>query len=124
MMTWLLGCIAGLFVLALVVSAYVIGNNHGRHEERNSTIATQPVSPPEANPAGDLFVANCGTCHTLAAADTSGTVGPNLDDLQPDQALVLTTIQNGAGSGAMPANLLTGSDAQQVAAYVAASAGH
>ena len=129
-MTWLFGFIAGLFVLALMVSAYVIGFNRGQDDAPEGAqpaqpTATQPASPPPARPGADLFAANCGSCHTLAAADTSGTVGPNLDDLQPDQAAVLAAIENGgAGTGAMPANLLAGAQAQQVAAFVAASAGH
>ena len=137
-MAWLVGFIGGLFVLAVMVSAYVIGFNRGQHDARDEAqpaqstatqstatqpTATQPASPPPA--AGlDLFAANCGSCHTLAAADTSGTLGPNLDDLQPDQAEVLAAIQNGGGgSGAMPANILTGAEAQQVADFVAANAG-
>ena len=27
-----------------------------------------------------LFISKCGGCHTLAAAGTTGTIGPNLDD--------------------------------------------
>lgn len=128
-MAWLFGFIAGVFVLALVTSAYVIGHNLGQDEAPDGTqpappIATQPASPPPADPGADLFAGDCGSCHTLAAADTSGAIGPNLDDLQPDQAEVLAAIQNGgAGSGAMPANLLAGTEAQQVAAFVAANAG-
>src|SRR5581483_4147254 len=35
-----------------------------------------------------IFLTNCGSCHTLAAAKTSGTVGPNLDTLKPDYRAV------------------------------------
>jgi mono/diheme cytochrome c family protein len=67
------------------------------------------------------FVATCGGCHTLADAGTKGAVGPNLDDLKPDEATVEHQIAN--GGGAMPPKLLTGQDAKDVAAYVAAVAG-
>ena len=35
-----------------------------------------------------IFTTNCGSCHTLKAAGTSGEVGPNLDELKPDEATV------------------------------------
>ncbi|MDQ1722527.1 MAG: cytochrome, partial [Pseudonocardiales bacterium] len=73
-----------------------------------------------------LFAANCGTCHTLAAAQTSGRVGPNLDELTPKKALVLNAIKLGRaqGNGQMPAGLLVGKEADDVASFVAATAGH
>jgi mono/diheme cytochrome c family protein len=71
-----------------------------------------------------IFTQNCGTCHTLADAGTSGTVGPILDELKPDKQRVLNAIKNGgAGSGAMPANIVTGKEAQAVATYVSTVAG-
>ncbi len=77
-----------------------------------------------SSPGAQLFSSTCGSCHTLSAAGTSGTIGPNLDDLKPDTATVLGAIKRGgAGSGAMPANLLSGDDAQTVADFVSKSAG-
>jgi mono/diheme cytochrome c family protein len=87
------------------------------------------------------FVAKCGSCHTLKRAGTTGVTGPNLDAafqqareagfgesafegivyrqiLQPNkepQADPLT----GKNGAKMPANLYTGDDARNVAAYVA-----
>ena len=43
---------------------------------------------------------NCGSCHTLQEAGTSGTVGPNLDELTLDHAAVVEQVKN--GGGAMP----------------------
>jgi mono/diheme cytochrome c family protein len=70
-----------------------------------------------------VFTSNCGGCHTLADAGTSGAVGPNLDDLKPDEARVKTQVEN--GGGAMPAFKGTLSDAEiaSVAAYVSSVAG-
>jgi uncharacterized cupredoxin-like copper-binding protein len=76
-----------------------------------------------------LFVAKCGSCHTLARASTQGAVGPNLDDAftQPRkdgmkntaiQGLVGYWIQYPSVGGAMPARLVSGQAAQDVAAYV------
>jgi cytochrome c551/c552 len=74
-----------------------------------------------ANEEGKLvFTQSCGTCHTLADAGTSGQVGPVLDDLKPSAKQVEDAIKNGGtGSGTMPANIVTGKDAQAVADYVA-----
>ena len=68
-----------------------------------------------------VFASTCGGCHTLAAADASGKVGPNLDEVKPDAAQVVQAIESGPGQ--MPENLLEGSEAQAVADYVAANAG-
>lgn len=81
-----------------------------------------------------LFVEQCGTCHQLARAGTAGAQGPNLDTsfaAARESGLGGETIQGvvhdqilepGRGS-TMPEKLVTGADAEDVAAYVAASAG-
>ncbi|MFN8122187.1 MAG: c-type cytochrome [Thermoleophilia bacterium] len=70
-----------------------------------------------------VFTANCAGCHTLSDAGASGQVGPNLDDLKPDEATVKTTVTN--GRGVMPSFKGTLSDQQiaDVAAYVSSEAG-
>jgi plastocyanin len=81
-----------------------------------------------------MFVSTCGSCHTLAHAGTTGAVGPNLDDaFRQDRAdgvkgtsiqgLVDFWIQYPNTEGVMPAMLLKGQDAQDVAAYVGLVAG-
>lgn len=71
-----------------------------------------------------IFTQSCGTCHTLGDAGTNGNVGPNLDQISPDRARVLSAIENGgAGTGAMPANIVTGQEAEAVAEYVGSVAG-
>lgn len=85
-----------------------------------------------------LFGRYCQVCHTLAAANAAGKVGPNLDTLKPSLAIVLHTIrygclqtppsssspQNCLGQGVMPANIVQGRDAQDVADFVAKVAGN
>lgn len=70
-----------------------------------------------------VFESNCGTCHTLAEAGTSGTVGPNLDELKPEKALVETQVTN--GGGVMPAfgGTLSPGEIEEVAEYVSTVAG-
>ena len=79
-----------------------------------------------------LFQAKCSGCHTLAAAGTNGSVGPNLDDAfraDRQQGFKQSTIENVVlvqirqPAPPMPKNLVKGQDAQDVAAYVAAVAG-
>jgi mono/diheme cytochrome c family protein len=69
----------------------------------------------------EVFAANCGTCHTLAAAGTNGTVGPNLDQLKPSMDRVVKQVTN--GGTIMPAfkDKLSDADIQAVAAYVVSS---
>jgi mono/diheme cytochrome c family protein len=71
--------------------------------------------------ARTTFKSTCGSCHTLKDAGTAGTVGPNLDQLKPDGARVARQIAK--GGQIMPAGLLKGQQAKDVAAYVAAVAG-
>jgi mono/diheme cytochrome c family protein len=77
-----------------------------------------------------MFQKSCGSCHTLSHANTTGTTGPNLDDaFRQDrydgmkstsiQGLVDYWIRYPDSQGVMPAMLLKGQDAQDVAAYVA-----
>jgi mono/diheme cytochrome c family protein len=71
-----------------------------------------------------IFSQSCGTCHTLKDAGTNGQVGPVLDQVKPNKALVLSALKKGGlGSGTMPANIVTGKDAQDVATYVSSVAG-
>jgi mono/diheme cytochrome c family protein len=72
-----------------------------------------------------LFARNCANCHTLTAANAVGTVGPNLDNLRPPEALVKNAVTQGraGGAGQMPQGLLSGQDLDDVAAFVAVSAG-
>jgi mono/diheme cytochrome c family protein len=67
--------------------------------------------------------AGCGGCHTLAAADASGTVGPNLDESKPPKELVVERVTN--GMGAMPSfkDSYSPEQIEAVADYVVANAG-
>ena len=55
-----------------------------------ATVAGVPgIMPPQApgGPGGQVFANNgCGACHTLAAAESGGTVGPDLDETLPGQS--------------------------------------
>ncbi len=70
-----------------------------------------------------VFTQSCGSCHTLKDAGTTGTVGPNLDDLKPDEATVQRQVTN--GGGVMPAfkGQLTDAQIKAVSQYVSSVAG-
>ena len=78
-----------------------------------------------------LFATHCSGCHTLSAAGTQGTgnrgertQGPNLDQRTETYDDALFAIQNGGFSGAiMPQNIVVGAEAEEVARFVAESAG-
>jgi mono/diheme cytochrome c family protein len=65
----------------------------------------------------------CSGCHTLADAGSTGTVGPNLDDVKPPKSLVIDRVTN--GKGAMPSfkASLDPQQIQAVAQYVSSVAG-
>jgi mono/diheme cytochrome c family protein len=98
-------------------------------EAATTQAATSEAATTAAPAAGDpaagkaVFTANCGGCHALADAGTTGAVGPNLDDLKPDEAKVKHQVE--VGGGAMPAfkGTLSDADIANVAAYVASVAG-
>lgn len=87
-----------------------------------------------------LFDINCGACHTLYAAETDGNFGPDLDELlaetgpaeSPDEikgaeGRVLNAIEEGADGtdtpGRMPPAIIDGEQAEEVAEFVARTAG-
>lgn len=87
--------------------------------------APEPGGPGEPGPADGeaIFADNCAQCHILAAAGSSGTIGPNLDESRPSQNLAVDRVTN--GQGAMPSfeGTLSPEQIQAVAEYVAGSAG-
>src|SRR5450755_1932096 len=131
------GAVGVMFVVTVVVfgvalPVLVLTGNHS-----NASAQVGGVKLTTAQKTGRiLFGEHCGFCHTLAAANAVGKVGPNLDVLQPPQSLVLHTINYGClqnapnndpqtclGYGTMPAALVQGQDATDVANFVARVAG-
>lgn len=85
--------------------------------------------------APDFFATNCGGCHTLEAAGTTATIGPNLDQVLPGQSSDQISesitdpgaqVSSGFPDGVMPANYdesLTPPQLQQLVAYLLRSVG-
>ena len=88
--------------------------------------ATVPAQFAKGDPGRGKKVflsAGCTGCHTLKDAGSHGNVGPNLDQAQPDLALVVNRVTKGAG--AMPSfkGQLTDKQIADVTAYVVTKTG-
>jgi mono/diheme cytochrome c family protein len=106
-----------VLALAVLVVALVAGGDDDDTTAPAAGSEATAAAPSEAAIA--LFSQNCGECHTLTVAGTTGDVGPDLDDMAFDTERVLNAIENGAGGGAMAPNILAGADARAVAKLIA-----
>jgi len=120
-----------LLALGLAIGLGVLGFFLGRatapttHVTVAASTGPAPATTSAAAAAGKAVFtsAGCGGCHTLAAANARGAVGPNLDERQPTAARVRAKVEQGGGG--MPAfkGQLTEAQIRDVAAFVASSAG-
>ena len=96
-----------------------------RETTETETTTTAPPAQGDAAAGKEVFLgsAACGGCHTLADAGTSGSVGPNLDDAQPSNELVVDRVTNGQGGMPSFSSTLTEQQIADVAAYVSSVAG-
>ena len=69
--------------------------------EETTETTTEETTTEATGDGREVFVANCGSCHTLSDAGTSGTIGPNLDGIALSEADIETQVRNGGGG--MPA---------------------
>jgi mono/diheme cytochrome c family protein len=114
--------VVSLLVLGVAVPGAVIASVLNKDDIPNAQVTN--LTSAEKHGA-ELFGRRCGLCHTLKAANAVARVGPNLDQLAPNEAFVLDAIKKGRsnGNGQMPANIYTGQDAEDVAKFVAKSVG-
>jgi mono/diheme cytochrome c family protein len=124
--------VAALFAAQMGAVVWVTGTQEV--EESTAQEAQPPggeTAPTETTPAtGDATAgkqvftsAGCVSCHTLADAGATGSVGPNLDKAKPPAALVIDRVTH--GKGIMPAfqGQLSDQQIKDVAAYVSSVAG-
>jgi cytochrome c oxidase subunit 1 len=95
-----------LVALALMVAAgaagYIIGRETAPGGGGGVPTGTQPAETTAGGAGAEVFAsAGCGTCHTLSAAGSSGTVGPNLDDTELSPEEIAAIVREGRGG--MPA---------------------
>ena len=127
---WSLGVIYVAFGIA-IPALFLVGN----HNNANGQVGGIRLTRAEKH-GREIFGERCAQCHTLAGANAVGKVGPNLDVIQPTYSLVLHTIVHGClqnpppgsqeaclGFGNMPADVVQGTDAEDVAKFVSKVAG-
>ena len=115
--------IAAALVLMLFVGPQLVAEDKAEPAPQEAAGASPYAGGSSADAADGeaLFTVNCGSCHTLSAADTSGQVGPNLDEVSLDAAEIESVVQGGQGT--MPAfeGQLSQDEIAAVAAFVADS---
>jgi mono/diheme cytochrome c family protein len=116
-------CVA--FFIAMVAAVLLFGKEKKEASAETSTTTAAATTTTSGATQGDPVAgqsvfgsAGCSGCHTLKAAGATGTVGPNLDDLKPAYARIVTQVENGGGP--MPAfkKTLTATQIHDVAAFV------
>ena len=128
----------GLVVLVLaVVIPWLAFRADGEADRTTEKVSSDLAS------GQTLFQINCGACHTLASAGTDGNFGPDLDELlaasgtptgpkagktiEGTKGRVLNAIDEGVDSsttpGRMPGKIISGEQAEEVAEFVAQTAG-
>jgi mono/diheme cytochrome c family protein len=120
----LFGAPVALLAVVLTTGCGTGGPAHGGNASHGKQLFTTGVPP---NPG-------CASCHTLADANAKGAVGPNLDHAfaaakengfkeSTIRNVVLDQIRYPTKNSGMPANVVRGQDAEDVAAYVASVVG-
>jgi len=125
--------VKALIVLALMLAVLGVAGCGGDDDDGGESAATAADTAGSATGGGDtggaadgaaVFAsAGCGNCHTLSAANASGNVGPNLDELMPDEATVEAQVKSGGGGMPSFEDQLSPEEIQAVAQYVSSSAG-
>lgn len=119
-----------LVLTTLVLAACGGSSNDSTPSDTSGTTgqeqpAKQDDTATEGNGADgkEIFAANCASCHTLAAADATGSVGPDLDSTKPSEALTEKMVESG-GAG-MPAfsGQLSAEEISEVSEFVSDNAG-
>ena len=111
---------AAVFAVAvLLIGPEVIG---AKKETAGAATGGAAGAGAPARSGKQVFAAEgCGGCHTLAAAGTSGTTGPNLDQVRPSAATVESIVRS--GGGVMPSFKLPPAELRALAQFVSSSAG-
>ena len=109
--------------LGVVVPAVVIAN---RGEAEGGTARHERAELDKREEKGKkLFRETCSSCHSLAAVNAQGVTGPDLDDIGAvsRERILQAIVRGGTGQKRMPAGLLQGDEAEDVALYVSRVAG-
>jgi mono/diheme cytochrome c family protein len=124
--------VTACFVVAMLAAVLTLGKESTEASTEPTTTAPASTAPAPTTTGGGapaakgdptagkaVFTsAGCSSCHTLKAAGSTGTVGPDLDQLKPAEDTVVHQVE--VGGGPMPAfkDTLTAKQIQDVAAFV------
>jgi mono/diheme cytochrome c family protein len=139
----LFAVVSGALVIGMLTAVETLGESHHFNEAEAATgeapappppaTGGEPAPPPPAGSTGgargaaqgdaaagkQIFeTAGCASCHTLADAGATGTVGPNLDEAKPPHDLVVERVTNGKPPMPPFKGQLSEQQIQDVAAYV------
>ena len=101
--------ISALFFVAMISAVLIFGKEKKEATRRRAitTTTAAQTTPSAPSASGDpaagkavFLSAGCTSCHTLKDAGSTGTVGPNLDQLKPPEARIVTQVENGGGADA------------------------
>ena len=84
------------------------------------TFSSSAFADPKMELGLDVYnnKAQCGVCHTLQAAGSTGDIGPNLDQLKAQMAQIIAVVSNGIGVMPPWKDILTYEEIEAVAYYV------
>ena len=105
------GVKAGLRALATVCAAVATLSAHGADADPKKTALGRQVFTKLADP-------QCGVCHALKDAGTTGEIGAKLEEIKPDASRVVEAVRNGLGIMPAYAGKLTDAQIEAVAYYV------
>jgi mono/diheme cytochrome c family protein len=118
--------VAGGLLFAVLVGVWWTSAVWLYGQNTPAAAATSSPIPANADATAGAKVfgsAGCGSCHTLAAAKSSGQVGPNLDAAKPGYDTVVAMVTNGGGGMPSFGGQLSTQQIRDVAAFVATNAG-
>ena len=109
--------------LGVAVPAAILAN---REEAKGGTGRLEQEELTKREETGKkLFRETCASCHTLKAVEARGVTGPSLDEIGSvnRERVLQAIVRGGTGQKRMPAGLLQGEEAEDVALYVSRVAG-
>jgi cytochrome c553 len=122
--------LSALFFIAMISAVLIFGKEKKEAAGESQTATATTTTAARTTPSGpsakgdptagkSVFAsAGCETCHTLKDAGSHGTIGPDLDQLKPPEARIVTQVENGGGPMPSFKGQLSAKQIQDVAAYV------
>jgi mono/diheme cytochrome c family protein len=112
--------LAALGAAALLLGSVTLLAGCGSKDKKS---ANAKIEGGGGSPGAKVFTDACGGCHTLAAAGTNGKVGPNLDELRPNEETVARQVRSGGNGMPSFSGKLSAAEIKLVSGFVSTSAG-